>query len=188
MIKYFGISMGVHAVALVAAVSIATFPHLGLEDVPSGGVLTVRYLGPAQSVSEVQEKWSAPAEPNHGPQQVAERETAHPAAREENPTSDSSGKVGDGGQTNPVVGLRCPVPPYPRTAKRARAEGTVQLWVTIDEFGRVREAKVKRSSGRDDFDRVAQKTIENSWRYRPATRWGEPVTSREVVEIRFRLD
>jgi TonB family protein len=64
----------------------------------------------------------------------------------------------------------------------------VQLSIRINTSGRVETANILKSSGRRDFDRAALETIKRSWRYRPATQWGKPVSSSEVVEIRFRLD
>jgi TonB family protein len=189
MLKYFSMSLGVHAVALTAAVvTVSHAPEAGLDGPPQGTVITVRYLGkvPAQVVEHETSflpNGSGPLEKKMKP--VEKRKTPANPPREQATDAKVPGK---GGQTNPVAGLRCPAPPYPRAAKRARAEGAVQLSIRINASGRVEKATLLKSSGRRDFDRAALDTIKRSWRYRPATKWGQPVTSSEVVEIKFRLD
>lgn len=83
--------------------------------------------------------------------------------------------------------LSNPTPPYPENARRGGVEGVVVLRLNINAEGRVRQATVVRSSGRGDFDQAAIHTIEQRWRYRPATSWGHAVESVEVVRVCFVL-
>ena len=45
---------------------------------------------------------------------------------------------------------------YPQQLKEARIEGTVLLWIYIDQNGAVINSHVKKSSGYEAMDRVAQ--------------------------------
>ena len=76
-------------------------------------------------------------------------------------------------------------PEYTDAARKAGIQGKVELSVTVGTDGVPRDIQVTRSldSGLDD------KAIESvkTWRFRPAKRNGEPVTSFIVVEVPFRL-
>jgi protein TonB len=60
------------------------------------------------------------------------------------------------------------VPPYPPIARRIGAEGKVTLRLTVSADGRVSQADIVNSSGRDDLDQTAQQWIVAHWTYRPA--------------------
>jgi protein TonB len=66
-------------------------------------------------------------------------------------------------------------------------EGTVQLQVTIGVNGRVRDARVVKSSGSERLDNAARQWVQSHWRYHPATRDGHAVTSQERVNVVFNL-
>lgn len=95
--------------------------------------------------------------------------------------------------TSSSPGLRArpflaPNPPYPASARRDGAEGEVLVAASIDPAGLVTAVSVSRSSGRDDLDAAASDTVLHRWRFRPATRAGRPIHSRETVLVRFVLE
>ncbi|HEY0810197.1 MAG TPA: TonB family protein [Longimicrobiales bacterium] len=49
---------------------------------------------------------------------------------------------------------------YPPILRERKVGGTVQLWVRIDETGKIVKAQIKESSGQDSFDRAALKVAE----------------------------
>jgi TonB family protein len=74
---------------------------------------------------------------------------------------------------------------YSETARQAKYQGTVLLYVEIDEAGGVRNILVARSLGLG----LDEKAIEavKEWRFRPATKDGNPVAVHTQVEVNFRL-
>jgi protein TonB len=96
---------------------------------------------------------------------------------------------------NPVVPARAAVsiiathtvPPYPPIARRIGAEGKVTLRLTVTPEGRVSEAEVVTSSGRDDLDQTAQAWIIAHWTYKPALANGVPVASKTLASVTFSL-
>lgn len=84
--------------------------------------------------------------------------------------------------------FQAPNPPYPATARRDGAEGEVLVAASIQPDGTVASVAISRSSGRDDLDHAAAATVRSRWRFRPATRAGRPVPSRETVLVRFVLE
>lgn len=78
-------------------------------------------------------------------------------------------------------------PPYPPIARRIGAEGKVTLRLTVTAEGRVSEAEVVTSSGRDDLDQTAQQWIVAHWIYKPALANGTPVASKTLASVTFSL-
>ncbi|MEO8504587.1 MAG: TonB family protein [Acidobacteriota bacterium] len=76
-------------------------------------------------------------------------------------------------------------PVYPDAARRARIEGTVTLEATIDKRGKVTGARVLASLPMG-LDRAAVDAL-MKWKFKPATRSGQPVNVRYVVNITFTL-
>lgn len=65
---------------------------------------------------------------------------------------------------------------YPRTARRARAQGSVTARFTVGTDGRARGCAVTGSSGNAELDATTCRLIEQRFRYRPAqTVGGQPV-------------
>ncbi|GAA5507911.1 energy transducer TonB [Novipirellula caenicola] len=77
-------------------------------------------------------------------------------------------------------------PEYPADAVARRLEGTVKLKLMIDKTGRVERVEIVDSSGHGSLDRAAVEAVQ-AWQGQPAKRYGHPVTSEEVLPIRFRL-
>jgi len=82
--------------------------------------------------------------------------------------------------------LRNPAPPYPKSAKRRRLEGVVELKVQVSADGRVVDLSIAKSCGHKTLDRSALQTVRN-WRFLPAKRNGQAVASDVIVPIRFQL-
>jgi protein TonB len=79
-----------------------------------------------------------------------------------------------------------PKPPYPKTAFRVGAEGTVEVAVEVNADGTVGAVKVASSSGHDALDQSALDTIAR-WRFRSARKDGALQKSVVIVPITFRL-
>lgn len=86
---------------------------------------------------------------------------------------------------DPVVVRRVP-PEYPDLAQRAEATGTVEVVVTIDREGFVRDAAVLRSSAIGVLEDAALDAARR-WRFRPARQRGVAVEARTVLRFRFSL-
>ena len=79
------------------------------------------------------------------------------------------------------------VPPYPPIARRIGAEGKVTLRLTVSVEGRVTQANVESSSGRDELDQTARQWIMAHWAYKPAVENGVPVVSHVLATVTFSL-
>jgi periplasmic protein TonB len=78
-------------------------------------------------------------------------------------------------------------PPYPQAKLLAEEEATLKLRLTIDERGRVVAVD---PIGRADpaFLEAARRHLIAHWRYKPASEGGRPLSSTEVITLRFQLD
>jgi len=83
--------------------------------------------------------------------------------------------------------LRAPAPHYPRIAKQERMQGTVLLWVLIDEQGKPREVKVQQSSGHALLDREGRDAVRRAL-FRPYLRQGRPQVAQVIVPVQFLLE
>lgn len=79
------------------------------------------------------------------------------------------------------------VPPYPPVARRLSQEGTVRLRIALDDRGAISTVTIAKSSGHETLDTAALQWVKSHWRYRPATRDGQPVASSTVADIVFDL-
>ncbi|GHS91827.1 hypothetical protein FACS1894139_17250 [Planctomycetales bacterium] len=77
-------------------------------------------------------------------------------------------------------------PTYPEAARRRRQEGTVWLRLEIDARGAVRTATVDASSGYPLLDEAAVRAA-RQWRFRPATRFGQPAADTVRAPVEFHL-
>ncbi|MBI1178864.1 TonB family protein [bacterium] len=79
------------------------------------------------------------------------------------------------------------IPPnYPAEMQRNKVSGDVVLMLVLDEKGRVREAKVERSSN-PAFERPAIDAAKQ-WMFEPAVKDGKPVRARLRAPIRFGIN
>ena len=88
------------------------------------------------------------------------------------------------GVTAPVVIHRVE-PDYPDEARKARFQGSVLVYVEVDEQGRIRSVRVEKPAGLG----LDEKAIEavKQWRFRPATRDGRPVAVPARIDVSFHL-
>lgn len=95
-------------------------------------------------------------------------------------------KPSDSHITNPVE-LHLPYPDYSEEARRARLEGNVVFYATIDEAGAAKITEIVKPLGLG-LDDNAIKAIEETWKFSPAMRDGVPFTMKDVsIEVRFHL-
>ncbi|MGI9102327.1 MAG: energy transducer TonB [Terriglobales bacterium] len=92
-------------------------------------------------------------------------------------------KVG-GGVSAPRA-LSTPDPEYSEEARKAKYQGTVVLWLIVDQGGRPQNVKVARSLGMG-LDQKAIEAVRN-WKFEPAMKDGRPVAVQINVEVNFRL-
>jgi periplasmic protein TonB len=74
---------------------------------------------------------------------------------------------------------------YPETARRSEVEGVVRVEVSVDEQGRIVEAKVVSGLGYG-LDEAALEAA-RQWSFQPATRCGKPVAGSLRIGMRFTL-
>jgi protein TonB len=79
------------------------------------------------------------------------------------------------------------IPPYPAVALRVGAEGKVTLRLTVLANGRVGQADIVASSGRQDLDETAQQWIVGHWTYKPALQDGQAAPSQALATVTFSL-
>ena len=84
------------------------------------------------------------------------------------------------GASMPVATYRV-IPTYTADGAAASAKGAVEVEVVVDASGRVVHARVVTRLA-DAFDRVSLEAMRR-WRFRPAQRFGRPVTS--LIGVRF---
>jgi len=83
--------------------------------------------------------------------------------------------------------LNNPRPPYPMVARRMGYHGKVVLDVEVLAEGKAGEVKLHQSCGYDILDNAAVQTVK-TWRFTPARRFGQAVTQRFLVPIKFSLE
>jgi TonB family protein len=86
--------------------------------------------------------------------------------------------AGDAGVIPPVA-IRQDLPRWPLTQRPPQAKGVLE--VVVDEDGTVESATMRESVSRV-YDSVLLSAVKN-WKYRPATRAGQPVRFRKLVQI-----
>jgi protein TonB len=76
-------------------------------------------------------------------------------------------------------------PEYADRPRRKKIQGTVLLSMIVNADGTVRDPQVTRSLDKD-LDKKAVECV-GKWKFDPATKDGQPVAMRLVVEINFHL-
>ena len=79
-------------------------------------------------------------------------------------------------------------PEYPPTSKRLGEAGTVIMLLTVNEEGKVTEAKIDTSSGFERLDEAALKEALRTWRLLPGTQGGKPVTMQYKFKVVFKIE
>jgi TonB family protein len=89
-----------------------------------------------------------------------------------------------GGGVSAPRALNTPDPEYSEEARKAKYQGTVVLWLIVDQNGHPQQVKVARSLGMG----LDEKAIEavRKWTFEPAQKDGKPVAVQINVEVNFR--
>lgn len=96
----------------------------------------------------------------------------------------SFGRIGIDGTKAPQP-VSTPEPEYPVFAKRQRIQGVCVMSAIIDKEGRVHDAYIVRPLGAG-LDEQALAVVQR-WKFKPATRDGQPVNVQMGLEINFHL-
>lgn len=83
-----------------------------------------------------------------------------------------------------VVAVDTPPPAYPRDLACDQVGGKVELTLTVGTDGRPARIQTRQGSGFPALDAAAQDAA-RSWRFRPATRNGQPIESTIQVPMTF---
>lgn len=89
-------------------------------------------------------------------------------------------------ETLRVICSHRPSPAYPRSARRLRESGVVQVKVLISTLGEVKDAQVVKSSGYIRLDKAALEAV-NRWRCQAAIRNGQPAEAVAIQPFHFDL-
>ncbi len=76
-------------------------------------------------------------------------------------------------------------PEYSEEARKAKFQGTVLLFVVVDEKGNPRDIKILRPLGLG-LDQKAVEAVEK-WKFSPGKKDGKPVPVQAQIEVNFRL-
>lgn len=96
-----------------------------------------------------------------------------------------SSVYGVGAEVIPLVPIYKPDPPYSESARRAKLNGVLVLWVVIGPGGEVVDIKEVSKPLGQGLDDKAIHTL-STWKFEPPTRNGAPVAIHTHVEISFR--
>jgi TonB family protein len=96
----------------------------------------------------------------------------------------SADSLGNQYDTPPVPLEQVPAE-YPESAEAAGLTGTVRVLVTVDEKGKVVDARQQLCDAPNMLCEAAVRAA-RKWTFKPATRYGQPVKSAVVVPFRFR--
>jgi protein TonB len=111
------------------------------------------------------------------------------AARDEPRRKEGGAKASEplrvGGEVAPPQLITRVQPEYTEAARQARISGIVIIEAIIDEEGRVVETRVLKGLPMG-LDKAATDAI-SQWRFRPATRNGEPVAVYFILTVNFRV-
>ncbi|MBU1425071.1 MAG: TonB family protein [Gammaproteobacteria bacterium] len=126
-----------------------------------------------------------PREPDPVPaEEPAPKEEVQPVPQEATPPSPV---VLDAEPDYRADYLNNPKPPYPMVARRMGYHGKVVLDVEVLAEGKAGDVKLHQGSGYDILDNAAMQTVK-TWRFSPARRFGQAVTQRFLVPIKFSLE
>lgn len=76
---------------------------------------------------------------------------------------------------------------YPASAERAEAEGTTRITLTVGPNGRATGCTVSGSSGNSALDSTACRLAQSRFRFKPATRNGQPVQGSYSTSVVWQL-
>ncbi len=102
-------------------------------------------------------------------------------------TGDTSSKAGEAKPQNREASCAgVAKPTYPRQSKERGEEGSVTLQLTITAEGRVRDARILKSSGYERLDYAVTQAL-STWRCSAAVKEGNTVMERTTLDIHFSL-
>ncbi len=90
-----------------------------------------------------------------------------------------------GGGVSPPSIIYKVEPEYSEEARKAKFQGTVLLFVVVDEHGNPRDIKIIRPLGLG-LDQKAVEAVEK-WKFSPGKKDGKPVPVQAQIEVNFRL-
>lgn len=90
-----------------------------------------------------------------------------------------------GGAVSAPRVIYSPDPEFSDEARKAKYQGTVVLWIIVDENGRPRDIRVQRSLGMG-LDEKAMEAV-RKWKFDPARKDGHAVPVRVAIEVNFSL-
>ncbi len=90
-----------------------------------------------------------------------------------------------GGGVSPPTVIYKVEPEYSEEARKAKFQGTVVLFIVVDEKGNPRDLRVIRPLGLG-LDQKAIEAVEK-WRFNPGKKDGKPVPVQATIEVNFRL-
>ncbi|MBI5890404.1 MAG: energy transducer TonB [Nitrosomonadales bacterium] len=125
-----------------------------------------------------------PREPDPVPAEEPARQEVQPVPQDATPLSPV---VLDAEPDYKADYLNNPRPPYPMVARRMGYHGKVVLDVEVLAEGKAGDVKLHQSCGYDILDNAALQTVK-TWRFSPARRFGQAVTQRFLVPIKFSLE
>ncbi|KAF1702031.1 energy transducer TonB [Pseudoxanthomonas suwonensis] len=83
-----------------------------------------------------------------------------------------------------IAAIDTPPPQYPIELGCAGIGGQSVLQVEVGTEGVPTRVSLLRTSGNDDLDRLAQEAVQG-WKFRPATRGGQPIARTIQVPVNF---
>ncbi|MEJ2311993.1 MAG: energy transducer TonB [Gemmatimonadales bacterium] len=169
------------AYGLIGAVAVhfalfAFFPNLQAADLSGvGDALETIELPPEVQIPPPPEQISRPATPKVAAADITEDVTIAPTTFESNPVENLPPPPKTGSPADRPSFIPYDVPPklknpgdiqkllqrlYPSQLREAGIEGTVVLWIYIDENGQVQKTQVQKTSGYDAMDKAAMGTAD----------------------------
>lgn len=159
-----------------------------VREIPMPPPLPAPPLPKEETVAKVEEQPAPPVEAKPSPPPPKPIKAPAPTAatnKSANPSTPAGATAASGTTSRPSA-LYNPPPSYPNESKRANEEGAVLLSVQVNAAGRADTITVSKSSGFQRLDRAASEAIRR-WKFKPATRNGEPIATIVDVPIVFRL-
>lgn len=101
------------------------------------------------------------------------------------PTGSIAGVYNVGGDVNPPVVIHTVDPVFTEAARRDKVSGNVVVSLIVDSSGMPQNVRVERGLG-DGLDEKAIESVQQ-YRFKPATRDGEPVAANLMVQVNFEI-
>ena len=192
------VSLAVHVVVLLAVCyrPVAIFVKPSLSTRGDRGTATVLYLAPkaaqqalvATRPEKVRLHFPTPAPPKPNSDRTTQKNTQPQNAEDHVATAPAGSTFGSelqsdmtGIEVRPAIPMI--FPDLPRSEVPAGVQGDVIVEITIDSQGMVIETKVLKTIGYGLEEKVV--AILRNWKFRPATRDGTPIPSKQDVRIHF---